>query len=513
MAGNEEVLHFVPRVGVTRQPLSPPFQVAPPTVDRGSVNFLARRLPDRSYIAVSHSGDHVFLSEDELNLLNLDPFALPLTRQAELQARFFLPPRSKGEGVRRLLSSRRLAKRETIEDGPSLHIIVPTLHCGHSCKYCQVSRSLDDQHTTMTTEHLDTACDAVFESEAASLTVEFQGGDPLLRFDLVERAIRRLSDRNRTERRNLRIVIASTLHQLTPEMCTFFHAFGVVLSTSVDGPEWLHNKNRPVAGRDAYSRTLAGIALAKTHLGNGAVSALMTTTRLSLQHPEAIVDEYVRLGFQDIFLRPLSIYGFAKRNLSLQAYSLQEFTDFYRRALERILYWNRKGVTIREVYASIVLNKILSTFDGGYVDLQNPTGAGTSVLVYNYDGYVYPSDEARMLLESGDKKLRLGRIGLSQSELLASPVRSLLIEASTIKNNPACGSCAYNQFCGPNPIDSYAQHENMFAPVLSTEHCQRHMWLFDEFFVMLRTADDFLLDVFHQWAMPPQNRESTCVDL
>ena len=44
---------------------------------------------------------------------------------------------------------------------------------------------------------LDASCDAVFESQAPALTVEFQGGDPLLRFDLVQRAILRIAERNR----------------------------------------------------------------------------------------------------------------------------------------------------------------------------------------------------------------------------------------------------------------------------------------------------------------------------
>ena len=260
--------------------------------------------------------------------------------------------------------------------------------------------------------------------------------------------------------------------------------------------------------RDAFEQTLVGIELARRRLGLDAVSALMTTTRESLRQPEAIVDEYVRLGFRDVFLRPLSSYGFAKRNQAHLGYTLAAFGEFYKRGLERVLYWNRQGVELREVYASILLNKILSTFDGGYVDLQSPSGAGLSVLVYNYDGFVYPSDEARMLAETGDVSLRLGPIGTPLRELLNSPVQADLIRASLTEFTPGCMDCAYNSFCAPNPVDAHAQFGTAFAPVHLTEHCRRHMWLFDTLFSRLRVADDWTLHLFHQWATPSSGSEA-----
>lgn len=233
----------------------------------------------------------------------------------------------------------------------------------------------------------------------------------------------------------------------------------------------------------------------------------MTTTKASLAHPEAIVDEYVKLGFHDIFIRPLSSYGFAKRNQLLLGYRPEQFYDFYRRALDRVLHWNRQRVELREVYASIILNKILSPFDGGYVDLQSPTGAGQSVLVYNYDGYVYPSDEARMLAETGDVSLRLGPIGTALTALRQTSVQQRLIASSKVEEIEGCRNCAYQPFCAPNPVDAQAQFANIETPPLETEHCQRHQWLFDYFFSAVKHADAEQLDLFYAWARPAAPRE------
>lgn len=354
----------------------------------------------------------------------------------------------------------------------------------------------------MSPEDLAKACDTIFQSPSEALTIEFQGGDPLIRFDLIRSAIERIESRNRTEKRRLRFVVASTLHQLDDEQCAFFEDHGVYLSTSIDGPASLHNHNRPIPSRDSYERTVDGIHKARAAIGPASVSALMTTTRESLSCPEEIVDEYVRLDFNEIFLRPLSHYGFARRNSNRLSYTAEQFEAFYERAFERVLYWNRNGVELREVAASIVLNKILCALDAGYVDLQSPTGAGLAVVLYNYDGYVYPSDEARMLAAAGDTSLRLGHIGDSLNTLLASDLQRQLIEASLSRVVEGCRDCAYNAYCGPDPISAYNQWGAMSVKSQLTEHCHRQMWLFDFLFRRLRDGDEWFDSLARRWSQP-----------
>ena len=141
------------------------------------IPFETRRLPDNSVLAISSSGDHTFFTEAELSLLGQQPSSLPLERQAELRSLFFLSSRGDNSGSRRLLKSRRAARRETVQDGPSLHIIVPTLRCAHSCKYCQVSRALDDTSHTMSLEDLETA---LYHDILPTLDYSVYEGKPLI---------------------------------------------------------------------------------------------------------------------------------------------------------------------------------------------------------------------------------------------------------------------------------------------------------------------------------------------
>src|SRR5439155_22131283 len=121
-------------------------------------------------------------------------------------------------------------------------------------------------------------------------------------------------------------------------------------------------------------------------------------------------DEYLRQGFDSIFLRSISPYGFAMKTAKHSLRSIKEFLKFYREALDYIISINKKGTYFAEVYAQILLTKILTPFASGYVDLQSPDGAGIGVVVYNYDGDVYASDESRMLAEMGDSEFRLGNV-------------------------------------------------------------------------------------------------------
>lgn len=462
--------------------------------------FQFHRLSANQVLIVSVTGDFTFLDQVSLELLINDPDSLSTSLQAELKSKFFWG--TKGTGTLKLLASRVAARKELITSGPSLHIIVPTLQCEHTCHYCQVSRSLDSSGFAMSPEQIDMACDTIFQSPSKSLTIEFQGGDPLLRFDLICRAIDRINLANIEEKRDVRFVITSTLHQLTKSMCDYFKKNNVYLSTSIDGPASVHNRNRPIRNKNSFERTLEGISMARKFIGGDSVSALMTTTKSSLQHPEEIVDEYVKLGFKEICLRPLSLYGFATRNQNTIGYSPQEYEEFYERAFNRILFWNKSGQQLQEASASILLNKMLSPFDAGYVDLQSPTGAGLATILYNYDGYIYPSDEARMLVESGDKSFRLGKIGDSLAEILNSSVMKGLVSESLVNYVPGCTDCAFKSYCGPDLIEAKGRFGSITAPVLWTNHCKRHKWHFDFLFRKLKSGDEQLVSLMHCWAKP-----------
>ena len=305
----------------------------------------------------------------------------------------------------------------------------------------------------MTEETAERALDLVFRSPSPNIKIEFQGGEPLLNFPLIEHIVRGARARNEVTKRDLGFVIATNLALVTDEILRFCEKHSIHISTSLDGPRELHNKNRPRPGGDIdYERTVEGTTRVREALGYDAVSGMMTTTSSSLGLAREIIDEYVSNGFQGIFLRPLSPYGFAVKTKWFNSYDSEKWLPFYFEGLDYIIELNKRGVPFSEFYASMILTKMLTPFQPGYVDLTSPAGIGLGALLYNYNGKVYASDESRMLAEMGDDTFCLGTVNDSYKELMLSDKLLDPLEASFSASAPMCATCAFESpIAAPTP--------------------------------------------------------------
>jgi sulfatase maturation enzyme AslB (radical SAM superfamily) len=206
-----------------------------------------------------------------------------------------------------VLASKYRTKFDFIHGSTKLHIFLVTLRCDHSCHYCQVSRqTVNKDEFDMPEEVARAAVDMMLQSPSQHITLELQGGEPLLAFDRIKSIVAMAKPKAAQLGKELDIVITSNLAFLTDEILDYCRAERIKLSTSLDGPESIHNANRPRPGGDSYRVAIDGIKRARRALGVDQVAALMTTTQLSLQHPKEIIDEYVRQSFHTIFLRQIS---------------------------------------------------------------------------------------------------------------------------------------------------------------------------------------------------------------
>jgi His-Xaa-Ser system radical SAM maturase HxsB len=352
----------------------------------------------------------------------------------------------------------------------------------------------------MSRETADRALELMFKSPAPHLTLEFQGGEPLLNFELIQYIVPRAQELAAKTGKGLDLVAATNLALATDEILAYFRDESVDVSTSLDGPAFIHNANRPRPGGNSHEITLQNIDRARSIVGREHVAALMTTTRLSLDHPREIIDEYVRLGFKSIFLRSISPYGFAVRTQARTGYEADSFFEFYRTGLDYIIELNRHGVELSEAYAKILLTKILTPFPTGFVDLQSPAGAAISVAVYNYDGDVYASDESRMLAEMGDRRFRLGNVHRDDHQtIFGGPIARELVESSIVESLPGCNDCAFNTYCGADPVFHYATQSDLIGRRSSSLFCRRNMAIIRYLFSLLATDDRALHRIFFGW--------------
>lgn len=446
------------------------------------------RLDADRYIMVGIGGDYYLI--DRVTLYDLVNHRLAPTHPAydDLTGRLFLAPGNDGL-AEDILASHYKTRTSHLPDLTGLHIFVVTLRCDHTCQYCQVSRVSSDRAAfDMSKEHAEAALKHAFRSPNRAIKIEFQGGEPLLNFSLIKFVVERAHEMN--DGRDLQFVITSNLAFITDDILAFCKEHPIYFSTSLDGPAELHNQNRPRPDHDSYEKTIAGINRVRSALGQDAVAALMTTTQESLKCPELIVDEYVRQGFSSIFLRYLSPYGFAIRSAKRIGYETEAFLDFYKRALDYIIRLNKTGIRLVELYTSLILTRILTPYPTRYVDLQSPAGIGLGVMVYNYEGSVYASDEARMLAEMGDQTFRLGSVfDTYESLFLDSPLLPILYD-SMVETVPMCSDCPFQSYCGTDPVFHHRTQGDFVGSRPTSAFCRRNMEIIKHIFRLLHDDPD-----------------------
>jgi His-Xaa-Ser system radical SAM maturase HxsB len=417
----------------------------------------------------------------------------------ELKAKHFLFDEDSNVAVD-LLALKVRTKLSRLANFTSLHIFVVSLRCEHSCPYCQVSRQSDDKVSfDMSMETAQKSLDLVFQSPSLGIKIEFQGGEPLLNFSLVRKIVERAEEMNRAAGKVLQFVIATNLAVLSDDVLDFCRDHDVLISTSLDGPADLHNRNRPRSGGNSYELAVSGIDRVRAALSRDHVSALMTTTEASLPRVRDIIDEYLQRGLNNIFLRPLSPYGFAIKTNWFSSYDVERWLDFYREGLDYILDLNRSGVFFVEQYSATILAKMLTPFETGYVDLMSPAGIAIAAAVYNYDGAVYASDEARMLAEMGDQTFKLGNVHTdSYADIFLSDTLLEALDTSFAASAPMCSDCAFEPYCGAEPVYHHATQGNFVGRKSVSGFCQRNMAIFRHLIKLMRD-DDEIRRIFLSW--------------
>jgi His-Xaa-Ser system radical SAM maturase HxsB len=462
--------------------------------------FRFRTLEEEKYFLSNLVGEWLVVLREELErfvrhrLEPNDPLYL------ELKSRHFLLD-STSDVALDLLAAKYRTRFANLPELAGLHIYVMTLRCNQSCRYCQATRHTHDQSGfDMTRDTATLAVDFMFQSPSRVLKVEFQGGEPTLNFDVLRHIVTLCEERASTGCRTVEFVLCSNLVEMTDEVWDYLADHKIQVSTSLDGPQMIHDAGRVYPGGSAHERFCQNLRTGRDRLGPNAISALMTGTRSSLPNARQVIDEYLRQGFTSIFLRPLNPYGFAARNEAELSYSVTEWVAFFREGLAYIIELNDQGIAFREQYCGLILRRMLTPFGHGYVDLQSPTGSGTGVLVYNYDGGIYASDESRMLAAMGDDRFRFGWLGsTSFTEMVNSEGYRSFVSNTMLEGVPMCVECAYLPYCGSDPIRHYREQGDIIGFKPTSIFCQKQRAVI-EHIVKLYEEDARAREVLSGWA-------------
>jgi uncharacterized protein len=403
-------------------------------------------------------------------------------------------------------------KKRFVGQGPHLHIVITTLRCNQSCKYCHASRTnMDRVDTDMSLETAKKVVDHAMQSTSPYINFEFQGGEPTVNMAVIKFVVQYAREKNKYENKQLEHSLVTNMTYMTEENAEWLIANQVMVCTSLDGPEVLHNWNRTWRqGSNAYADVRKWIDYFNrryVEVGRDPqlwhVDALMTTSRKTFEHWQEVIDLYLELGMRTIFLRPLNPYGFAVDTWKKIGYTADEYLVFYKQALEYIIQKNLDGVEICEGTAATFLSKMLTPDDPNFVDIRSPCGAGTGQVAYNYDGKIYTCDEARMTSAMGNDMFQIGEVGISSyQEAYSHPTVKAMAVASLQDALPHCESCWNKPFCGVCPMHNYRTSGDLFGQRPNSPKCKEHYTIAEALLERLADDPDGRLDkIFRRWTL------------
>lgn len=385
----------------------------------------------------------------------------------------------------------------------SLHMVEVTPHCNLKCTYCQASAQNLPKNNTQKKTIINKIIETIFKSRSNDIKIELQGGEPLTDWNFCKYLIEKsYLYAKKFPQKHFEIIICTNLLLVDDKKLEFFKKYNVKISTSLDGTKELHDKYRKTHSNiGSYDKFIEKLELSRKILGKRSVSALLTVTKNNLFKLKDVIDEYIRLGFNGIFIRALNPYGRAVLNKNELTYSIKEFTTQYFKALEYIFKLNLQGIRFVDYFATLLFKRITTPFSTGFMDLQSPAGAGICGAIYDFNGNVYPTDEARMLARMGNNKFLLGNVMKdSYEDIFYSQKLQEITKNSIISTNKTCHNCVYNAYCGSDPIRNYVESGSIYANHPNSDFCEKNRAIFEYLMKILYENDREKIAILYSWA-------------
>lgn len=377
----------------------------------------------------------------------------------------------------------------------SLFIFVVTTKCNGDCLYCQAKTSCSNA-LDMDIKTADKFINILLECPSEYINVEFQGGEPLLNFNIIKHIVTTINQPN--TKKEIRFSLVSNLTLLDDEMISFIKNNNIGIASSLDGSLIVHDYNRPMKDiTSMYERTKNG---ARKLEDNGVkVGFIQTTTKFSLNRYKEIIDEYVLNNSDCIFIRPLTPVGMARERWEKIGYTTKEFIEFYNSCLDYIIDINLKGYMLKESLTTIFLEKILNNNDTNYMELRSPCGASIGQMAFYPTGDIFSCDEGRMLYETGDDIFKIGDKNNSYGELVNNSKCKSISSVSLLESLPECSGCVYSPYCGVCPVINFALYEDLFPNMPNHYKCQINKGILDKVFSILLSEDSDKRNVLYNW--------------
>jgi sulfatase maturation enzyme AslB (radical SAM superfamily) len=165
---------------------------------------------------VNYGGDFHFLKSSDFNQFINHGLDQEDDIVLDLESKGFLSFADHDLAVN-LASVKYRTRKGFLKNFTSLHMMVVTVRCNQKCEYCQVSCEGEESlQYDMSVETSRKIVDFIFRSPSNDIKIEFQGGEPLLNWNVIEAVVAYAKEKNVITKKKLSFVVCTNLTLMTP---------------------------------------------------------------------------------------------------------------------------------------------------------------------------------------------------------------------------------------------------------------------------------------------------------
>lgn len=335
-------------------------------------------------------------------------------------------------------------------------VITVTTDCQLRCSYCfeqdKSPNYMTDKTAQVTIEALcNNFKEKVFANDpTAKLSISFFGGEPTLNFDVIKQMVEYCN----TQPFIVQYGITTNCVHITDEMIDFFYDNNFGILVSIDGTEYLHNRNRC----NSYQVVTDNI---KRMFDGGlklSMEARITIPPNDVQYTFDSMKNMYDLGFDQI--APCFVYD-QEWNEESYAVFEQEIRKIYKFAFDVYQSDTKRNLQVKNIEDFIFLCYDHNTND------TSPCGFGKDVWVsIGYDGEIAPCHQVHTNFRN--------RSEFHMGNIVEGTFNQAIADMITHDfDRSSCSLCEYNTVClGGCPAENYSTYKNFNA--LNPAVC-RHM--------------------------------------
>jgi sulfatase maturation enzyme AslB (radical SAM superfamily) len=183
--------------------------------------FRFKRINKDEIFINNEVGEYIFLPNEIFNQLISLKLCKDTDEYKNLKSKQIIADREIIFNIE-MLATKYRTKKSFLNEFTTLHMVVPTLRCNGNCIYCQVSsKALDDSQYDMDKATAKKIVHTIFNTPARAIKIEFQGGEPLISYEIVKYIILYANKLNVLYKKRIEFVICTNLALITERMVKF----------------------------------------------------------------------------------------------------------------------------------------------------------------------------------------------------------------------------------------------------------------------------------------------------